>query len=373
MVPFASSIINNTTKYPLIESYAIVIKQNEIDYKSNISREVYSNVIFMNQESSRIRRIFNKFYPIELLKITRKLCREKKIDSIHILTGDYTLFLIINKLKKCAKVYYTIHDLIPHDKTKKSFLKELKIKYIQLGRDVTTKKVENLVTCSKVQYEQLKKVFPQKKIYYHRFPSLITQTIEAGNQICPELWGIKNYILFFGFVSKYKGVENLYNAFINSAYLSSNYKLVIAGQGGWYFNRESDLEKNIIRIDRLIADTEVKNLYQNAACVVYPYISATQSGVLSLAYKFGVPLLVSDVDFFLQNVIPGKTAYTFHRNDLNDLAYQLIKLLSNKYTEEMRVCQLKLFEELYSEKLLLSDLEKIYKTINHVSVVSYYK
>ena len=43
-------------------------------------------------------------------------------------------------------------------------------------------------------------------------------------------------------------------------------------------------------INRYIKDSEVAYLYQHAQCVVYPYISATQSGVLSLAFYYQTPV-----------------------------------------------------------------------------------
>lgn len=58
-------------------------------------------------------------------------------------------------------------------------------------------------------------------------------------------------------------------------------------------------EINVIMINRYIKDTEIRYMYEQAACVVYPYISATQSGVLSLAFYFRTPTLTSDVPFFV--------------------------------------------------------------------------
>lgn len=78
----------------------------------------------------------------------------------------------------------------------------------------------------------------------------------------------------------------MYNAFTESAEISDKYDLVIAGSVQISFERKSN-EQHVTFINRYILDEEVRYLYEHAACVVYPYISATQSGVLSIAYYFG--------------------------------------------------------------------------------------
>lgn len=78
----------------------------------------------------------------------------------------------------------------------------------------------------------------------------------------------------------------------------NNYLLVIAGNGTLPFERAVG-EINVVMMNRYIKDTEIRYMYEQAACVVYPYISATQSGVLSLAFYFRTPTLTSDVPFFV--------------------------------------------------------------------------
>ena len=69
--------------------------------------------------------------------------------------------------------------------------------------------------------------------------------------------------------------------------------------------------------NRYIKDTEVSYLYQHAHCVVYPYISATQSGVLSLAFYYNTPLLASDVPFFKSSLESEGTGLLFKNGDID--------------------------------------------------------
>ena len=69
-------------------------------------------------------------------------------------------------------------------------------------------------------------------------------------------------------------------------------------------------------------------MYEQAACVVYPYISATQSGVLSLAFYFRTPTLTSDVPF--RSIIESAGAgMLFKAGDLENLKQKLLLLLSS--------------------------------------------
>lgn len=70
---------------------------------------------------------------------------------------------------------------------------------------------------------------------------------------------------------------------------------MIAGSGEVYFPIQK--YENIILINRYIKDEEIAWLFNHAKLTVYPYISATQSGVLSVSCYFGKPIIASDVPF----------------------------------------------------------------------------
>ena len=57
-------------------------------------------------------------------------------------------------------------------------------------------------------------------------------------------------------------------------------------------------QRDIVLINRFVDDKEVRDLFSKAAVVVYPYISATQSGVISIASYFKKPIVLSDVPYF---------------------------------------------------------------------------
>jgi glycosyltransferase involved in cell wall biosynthesis len=153
-----------------------------------------------------------------------------------------------------------------------------------------------LITNSKNQVEALQMRFPKKQVFYAPFPTLVNDAIKNGGKAVAELAGIDDYILFFGNVNLYKGVHLLHALYRNNKASLGDRKLVIAGEGDNYYGEHDDAD--VIRINRFVDDSELKDLFGKASLVVYPYISATQSGVLSIASYFGKKMVVSNVPFF---------------------------------------------------------------------------
>lgn len=110
-----------------------------------------------------------------------------------------------------------------------------------------------------------------------------------------------NYILFFGFIRNYKGLDLLIKAFSESNLRSKNYKLLIAGE--FYEDEKQYLElittlqlNDYIELhSHYISDAEIKYYFGACDLVVQPYRSATQSGISQLAYHFEKPMIVTNV------------------------------------------------------------------------------
>jgi glycosyltransferase involved in cell wall biosynthesis len=363
MTPFAANIINLVSDSQELEVYAILISRIGIDYRDYIDIAPNNRIEFWDRPQSLYGKFIEKFYNYKLFQRIKTLVNEHHIDYIHFLTGDYTLYPFFARLRKMSAIVYTVHDLIPHEFKYKILQKDgWYRKYITWGEQKNIKNANILVTCSKNQFKMLRKIYPSKLIYFHQFPPLITQGILSGTDHCPELENIKKYILFFGVIQKYKGVEILYNAFLSKNIFHSNYSLVIAGSGDWYFKRQNE-ETNVVRIDRYIKDSEIKSLFCNASCVVYPYLSATQSGVLTLAYKFGIPVIASDIPYFSDNAEDNKTVIFFKNKGENDLAAKMEKLLFNTNVEKMKRYQKTYYTQRYSIESIRMKITAIYQPI----------
>lgn len=142
------------------------------------------------------------------------------------------------------------------------------------------------------------------------------------------------YLLFFGFIRDYKGLDLLLNAFADARLRNYPVKLLIAGE--YYSSPEPYLE--LIRKNKLedlielrtdfIADDEV-NLYFSAAdMVVQPYKSATQSGVTQIGYHFNKPMLVTNVGGLSEIIPHGKIGYVVEP-DSEKIADMLVDFYKN--------------------------------------------
>jgi D-inositol-3-phosphate glycosyltransferase len=124
-----------------------------------------------------------------------------------------------------------------------------------------------------------------------------------------------SYLLFFGFIRAYKGLDLLIEAFADTRLRNKKLKLIIAGE--FYEDdtpyraliKKYNLENEVILYDRFIKDEEVSLFFSVADIIVQPYLTATQSGVTQIAYHFEKPMLVTDVGGLSEIVIAGKCGY----------------------------------------------------------------
>ena len=121
----------------------------------------------------------------------------------------------------------------------------------------------------------------------------------------------KKYILFFGIVRDYKGLDLLLEAFQDTRIKKLDLNLIIAGE--FYSNsdkyisqiKQLDLRDNIIHHAKFIKDEEVVNYFCAADLIVQPYKHATQSGITQIAFHYNKPMIVTNVGG-LSEIVPHK-------------------------------------------------------------------
>jgi glycosyltransferase involved in cell wall biosynthesis len=145
-------------------------------------------------------------------------------------------------------------------------------------------------------------------------------------------FGIKKdekVLLFFGNIDYYKGVDILIDSlFFLPENLSEKVKVIIAGNSksteytGQALKKTegSPLHDKILAHIKYIPDSEVEYYFMAADCIVLPYRAIYQSGVIFMAYTFGLPLIVTDVGNFRNDVIEGKTGFLVEPENPEKLA-----------------------------------------------------
>ena len=144
-----------------------------------------------------------------------------------------------------------------------------------------------------------------------------------------------HYLLFFGFIRDYKGLDLLLQAMADPRIKKLPLKLIIAGE--YYGNQ--DYYEEIIRVleieNQLVLKTdyipteEVRFYFSAADLVVQPYKSATQSGISQLAYHFEKPMVVTNVGGLPEIVPHGKAGYVVE-TDASQIADSIFDFFQNK-------------------------------------------
>ncbi len=175
------------------------------------------------------------------------------------------------------------------------------------------------------------------------------------------------YILFFGFIRDYKGLDLLIDAFSDERFRTLGIKLIVAGEfynnGDQYIDqiKKLGLENEIIMRNDFIPNEEVKDYFCAADIVAQPYKTATQSGVTQIGYHFEKPMLVTNVGG-LAEIIPDQVVGYVVEPKPTDIANALVDYFEqNKMTlfeENVRIEKRK-----YSWNKMVESIEKVYDEI----------
>ena len=298
-----------------------------------------------------------KLWPLSIIRCIERMYEEFSPEVVHFLTGDFTLTFFVMLYPK-KEYFYTVHDLHPHENKASSLFSAMLNRYIAWGYRKCRDGIDNLTTSSQSQLLELKQIYKNKWCAFTNFPTLVSSCIEEGNIVPKELESENDYILFFGSVNIYKGVELLIEAYEKSSLSDSNTKLVIAGKGlQCKFH-----SPNIIRMNRFIDNNEVAMLFKRAKFIVYPYLSATMSGVFSLAFYFQKKVLASDIPFFKENKTGNVTF--FSANDVMDLKLKLEGIVSGAIPCNIDVNG---YEKLYGTQALADSYCELYFHTTNIS------
>jgi glycosyltransferase involved in cell wall biosynthesis len=164
------------------------------------------------------------------------------------------------------------------------------------------------------------------------------------------------YLLFFGFIRAYKGLDMLIEALSSPKLTNKKIRLVVAGE--FYEDKEKylslvkehSLENEIVFHDHFIKDSEVPCYFSIADLVVQPYKSATQSGVTQIAFQYGKPMLVTDVGGLREIVSHGKCGYVV-KPDPAAIAESIADYFDNNRKDSFTECVLKEKEKFSWDKM----------------------
>jgi glycosyltransferase involved in cell wall biosynthesis len=155
-------------------------------------------------------------------------------------------------------------------------------------------------------------------------------------------------VLFFGRIVPYKGIEYLLDAFrLLVASNGAKYRLIIAGEpkkgAEEYLHAiEQSVEKNfdkrqVILKMEFIPDREMELYFKAADVLALPYKEIFQSGILYLAYSFGLPVVATDVGSFRDEIAEGNTGFLCQPDDAAELAKAIERYFASELYRNLAV------------------------------------
>ncbi len=149
-------------------------------------------------------------------------------------------------------------------------------------------------------------------------------------------------LLFFGYVREYKGLRYLLRAMPEICRGDDRVRLWVVGEFGSdredYLKliHELDMEERVRVQDSYTPDREVEQYFVAADLVVLPYTSATQSGIVQIAYGFTKPVIVTNVGGLPDVVEDGKTGYIVEPGNPQAIADAVIRFFREDQVRRMQ-------------------------------------
>jgi len=283
-------------------------------------------------------RIVNSINPFNWLKVAKRLKKENAdlivFDWWHPFFGlchGAISFLIRKKYRD--KILFITENVVSHEANPiDKFLTKLGLrfasKFLALS-GIVEKEVQ--------QFSKGKKVYRSELPVYDCYNPVPRENIQKLREdLGYDMDSV--VLLFFGYVRKYKGLDILIESFPKILSQIPNAKLLIVGEfyddPKEYLNliKKLKIENHVKVVNQFVPNEEVAKYYQVSDLVILPYRSATQSGILNVAYGFYKPVIVTDVGGLAEFVDEGNTGFVVNPNSPDEIVKGVQRFLAIRDT-----------------------------------------
>lgn len=243
--------------------------------------------------------------------------------------------ILLKLLKKC-RVLFICHNVFPHER----FLMDKKL------TKLTLKRGDGFITQSAMDAEDLKSIVPDAKCITAVHPTYggfdySHMSMEEARTLLGIEEG-KKVLLFFGFVREYKGLKHLLSAMPSILEKLPEAELMVVGEFGndredyLKIVEEKKLSSSLKLVDKYVPDTEIQKYFAASDLVILPYESATQSGIVQIAFGFHKPVTATRVGGLPDVITDGKTGYLVPARDAQALADAVVRFFKEDKAEEFK-------------------------------------
>ena len=323
----------------------------------------YSNETFKVARTDFGLHTFNPFNWIETAKRIKKLQADLVLFQWWHPYFAPCYWTLCKCLKGHVRTMFLCHNVFPHER----------FPMAKLLTKMTLKQGNYFIVQSTQDEEDLKsirKYATYRKTVHPTYNAFKIQNLtkEEGREQL-NIGADEKVLLFFGFIREYKGLKHLIDAMPVVSSELSKVKLLVVGD----FSGEEDKNRYVNQIkdrkveecvevhDGYTPDKEVEKYFAAADLVVLPYESATQSGIVQIAYGFEKPVVVTNVGGLPDVVTDGKTGYVVEPKNSAALAEGIVKFFREEQAEQFHQHIVEEAEK-YSWSRMTDTVEELLKT-----------
>lgn len=312
----------------LTRQYDVELISYKMQYPGFLFRKEqkdYRNDMFKVQEAQFL---INTANPINIIRTAGKIRKENP--DLVIMQWWHPYFapcywILETALGKSIKKMFVCHNVFPHERfpmdraLTKLVLKKADFFLVHSGSDAA----DLLTIKPDARYRQ------NPHPTYHAFKIRNLTKGQARQEL--GIGSEEKLLLFFGFVREYKGLRHLIHAMPLIRQKLDAVKLMVVGSFGGdkedYMNliRDCGVQDCVEVIDGYTPDNEVEKYFAACDLVVLPYESATQSGIVQIAYGFEKPVIVTNVGGLPDVVTDGRTGSVVEPGNPEQLAEAVVR------------------------------------------------
>lgn len=342
--PYRGGIAHYTTllAYHLAERHEVHVISFRSQYPSKLfpgrsDRDPSQEPLLINN----VRYILHPLQPVSWIRTSQLL---QRLDPDVLLIQWWVTFWapsfasilwLYRRMLPTSPIIAICHNVLPHE--------------TQWWDVVLTKLVLSLPTYhlvhSTCEKERLLALIPRANVTVSAFPSyqgIVTRRYtraEARREL-----GLDHEVavlLFFGFVRPYKGLMYLLEA-VNKIKEYVDVHLLVVGE--FWENKQKYLQKIrelnlntcVTLIDRYVPNEEISKYFAAANVLVLPYIQASQSAVVQLAFEMGTPIIASNVGGLSESIVDGVNGLLVRPGDSDSLAAAILRYLREGLEPRLR-------------------------------------
>ena len=358
-------IVSWTQQYPAVIPRDFIDRKSKTDLLSGTKIKVHYLLNYNNPFS------WNR-----TVRLIKKLNPERVIIQWAIAVQGIPLRFVARKLQKAGiRVFFDLHFVV--QKENSSLDRLLTRRCIRFGDAYvvhslkTFRELEELLPARKYtlcmgEEPPEEKGLPVIKLY-HPVYDMFQKDPSFQKEAFKSSLGLRKHVfLFFGFIRKYKGLHHAIEAFhlvskqredvsllivgelfwntLDDKKLSTRLKNAVFGLAKKVFLRKQDDEKDyrpldlidqyglkdrVVAITEFVPNEEVYQYFQGSDSILLFYLTATPSGVESMAYNFGLPILATKVGHFPETVQDGYNGYLAEPGDPASMAEVMMKSIDS--------------------------------------------